>query len=379
MANAFESARMTSLAAHGAVRPSVDELITLSRRGLPRMYRPQRREFVQTLRRDPHAPSWLHAEGVNLRYAAIVALGAAHLPLAQQQELLAGDTATELAATVAERAMDATDPGAVALGAWVAAEVRDEPEGAVFGRLASLVKAATPVPTVDYAWALTALVAASKMGHYATLAEQAAERLLAAQAPSGVFPHVLPPETLGRFRAHVGCFADQVYPIQALSRYAAATGDRRALDAADRCAAQIVELQGPAGQWWWHYDTRTGDVVEGYPVYSVHQHAMAPMALFDLADAGGTDHIAAIASGLAWLGDHPESTGELIDPDAGVVWRKIGRREPPKAVRTIRAVSTSVRPGLRLSALDRVFAPGPIDYECRPYELGWLLYAWLRP
>jgi len=20
--------------------------------------------------------------------------------------------------------------------------------------------------------------------------------------------------------------------------------------------------------------------------------------------------------------------------------------------------------------------PGRVDYECRPYELGWLLYAW---
>jgi hypothetical protein len=36
-----------------------------------------------------------------------------------------------------------------------------------------------------------------------------------------------------------------------------------------------------------------------------------------------------------------------------------------------------VRPSLRLAGLDRVFPPGRIDYECRPYELGWLLYAWL--
>jgi hypothetical protein len=27
--------------------------------------------------------------------------------------------------------------------------------------------------------------------------------------------------------------------------------------------------------------------------------------------------------------------------------------------------------------LDRVCPPGVIDYECRPYELGWLLYAWV--
>ena len=60
----------------------------------------------------------------------------------------------------------------------------------------------------------------------------------------------------------------------------------------------ICELQGPDGQWWWHYDTRTGKVVEGYPVYSVHQDSMAPMALLDLEDAGGPQHSEAITRGL---------------------------------------------------------------------------------
>jgi len=27
--------------------------------------------------------------------------------------------------------------------------------------------------------------------------------------------------------------------------------------------------------------------------------------------------------------------------------------------------------------LDRLYRPGPVDRECRPYELGWLLLAWL--
>jgi hypothetical protein len=182
-----------------------------------------------------------------------------------------------------------------------------------------------------------------------------------------------------RFRAHVGCFADQVYPIQALARFAAATGDARALEASAACAQRIVELQGTAGQWWWHYDTRTGNVVEGYPVYSVHQHAMGPMALFDLAEAGGPDHGPAIAKGLDWIHDHPESAESLIDESRGVIWRKIGRRERRKAVRTLRAVTTAIRPGFRLDRLDRMFPPGPIDHECRPYELGWLLYAWHDP
>jgi len=214
------------------------------------------------------------------------------------------------------------------------------------------------------------------LGDTSRLVRLAADRLTDAQGGGGLFPHTLPARASGRFRAHIGCFADQVYPIQALARLSAATGDAEPLRMANRCAATICDLQGQAGQWWWHYDSRTGDVVEGYPVYSVHQHAMAPMALFDLADAGGTDHVADIALGLDWLRTHPEVMDELISEKHGVIWRKVGRREPPKAVRSLSAVTTALRPGWHLPALDKVFPPDRIDYECRPYELGWLLYAW---
>jgi hypothetical protein len=27
--------------------------------------------------------------------------------------------------------------------------------------------------------------------------------------------------------------------------------------------------------------------------------------------------------------------------------------------------------------LDRLYRPGTVDHECRPYELGWLLLTWL--
>ena len=85
----------------------------------------------------------------------------------------------------------------------------------------------------------------------------------------------------------MGSFAAQVYPIQALARLHRSADDQEALAVANSVAAAICTAQGEAGQWWWHYDGRTGGVVEGYPVYSVHQHAMGPMALLDLAEAGG--------------------------------------------------------------------------------------------
>jgi hypothetical protein len=117
-------------------------------------------------------------------------------------------------------------------------------------------------------------------------------------------------------------------------------------------------------------------VVEGYPVYSVHQYAMAPMALMDLFSAGGDDHRESIEFGVRWLATHPQVLGELVDRRFGVVWRKVGRREPPKAVRKLNAATTAMRPGLKVPGLDRLCPTTNIDHECRPYELGWLLYAW---
>jgi hypothetical protein len=167
-----------------------------------------------------------------------------------------------------------------------------------------------------------------------------------------------------------------VYPIQALARLAVATDDTTALTAANSAAARIVELQGDAGQWWWHYDARVDGIVEGYPVYSVHQHAMGPMALFDLLEAGGDDHSEAITRGLGWLDQHPEVLEDLVSERHALIWRKVGRREPPKAARKLAAVTTSFSPGLHVPGINTILPPTEIDHECRPYELGWLLYAW---
>jgi len=357
----------------------VDRLLELSVQGLRGMYLAASQEVVQTVRGrpGPHGPRVV-GEGRNLRYAAIVALGLHRTPLEVQRDVLAGGTAAELSAVVAQRAIGSADPGAVALAAWAVAETENRCDTVLFDRLRGWLHCGAALPTVDVAWMLTAAVAAGFVGRTADVASQARHLLLSHQGPQGLFPHALPPESLGRLRSHVGCFADQVYPIQALARFAAANADADALDAANRCAARICALQGDGGQWWWHYDARGESVVEGYPVYSVHQHAMAPMALMDLFDAGGDDHRDAMALGVRWLSTHPEVLGELVDPRFGVIWRKVGRREPAKAVRKMNAATTAIRPGLKAPGLDRLCPTTLVDHECRPYELGWLLYAWQR-
>ena len=73
-----------------------------------------------------------------------------------------------------------------------------------------------------------------------------------------------------------------------------------------------------------------------------------------------------------------ESLEDLVSPRHSMIWRKVGRTEPPKAARAIGAAVTSLRPGTQVPGLDALLPPGAVDHECRPYELGWLLYAWGR-
>lgn len=373
---------MTTLsrgAAIAAIDPTagrlIDEMVEISLRGLPAMWRADARVFGHSLRQRPGGA--LELVGSSPRYTAIVALGASAHSEADQRRALSGASARELAGWLVASA-GAGGLGDLALVTWACAET-GHPATAALGqslidRLAQGVRAAT----VEIAWALSALSALSGVAGATRAGARVRDALLAADARSvGIFPHRI--GTTGGWRGHVACFADQVYPIQALARWHRTTGDRAALDAAARCAAQICALQGDSGQWWWHYDARTGAVIEGYPVYSIHQDAMAPMALLDLLEAGGPDHRAAIARGLRWLEPAPELGRSMLDRERNVIWRKIARREPNKLSRAVRGLATRFAPRARLRGLDTLFPPSVLDAECRPYHFGWLLYSWPRP
>ncbi|WP_433181473.1 hypothetical protein [Actinoallomurus sp. CA-150999] len=321
-------------------------------------------EFVFTRRGEDARPV-----GRSLRYAAIAALGIRALPLDEQRVILHGDTVNDLIDGLMRRLGRLTGLGDVALVCWAAAEAGHADLPYALDHLRRLDATGAPVLTVDAAWVVSALVAAGVTdGHL----ERARARLLAGR--DVLFPHALDgPGLVPWYRAHVGSFADQVYPIQALARL----GDQEALKAAEEAAGMICAAQGDGGQWWWHYDARTGAVVEGYPVYSVHQHAMGPMALLDLAEAGGTAYGDAIRKGLLWMVRRPETGEPLVIDELALTWRKVARGDPRKLVRGVRALSARLHPGTRLPLLDRIFRPVVIDRECRPYEFGWLLYAWL--
>jgi hypothetical protein len=201
------------------------------------------------------------------------------------------------------------------------------------------------------------------------MAKRACESLCLNQGEHGFFGHLSRNTTFsGRLRGRIGSFADQVYPIYGLSKFYEARGSAGALDRARRCADAICRVQGELGQWWWHYDATSGKVLEQYPVYSVHQEGMAPMALFALEHAAGLTYREPIEKGLAWIFGRNEIGSDLRDP-SGIVWRCLKYRQRYRTqldrVGGLLGRNGNGSAGNQLTIL----------HECRPYELGWLLYA----
>jgi hypothetical protein len=229
--------------------------------------------------------------------------------------------------------------------------------------------------TTELAWFLAGLAHMSLVSRDGSLAapDLAATvfRLLQEnQGDSGTFGHEARTGTVtGMIRGHIGSFADQAYPIYALTMFARAYGVREAFGAAGKCAEAICRAQGTLGQWWWHYDARAGRVAERYPVYSVHQDGMAPMALFALADEAHVDFTEAIYRGLQWIAGDNEAGYDLRDKDRKVIWRSIYHSSRYDVwrhrLRYLAGAGIAPQSSNELQVLR----------ECRPYHLGWLLYA----
>ena len=124
------------------------------------------------------------------------------------------------------------------------------------------------------------------------------------------------------------------------------------------------------GQWWWHYDASSGQVADGYPVFSVHQHAMGPMALFKLGEVLHRDFDDWIYKGVRWINSNNELEFDMEDDSRKLIWRCIFRAR--------RSLKRYLKAGFGFQT-EATQHENPTDlkvlYECRPYELGWLLYA----
>jgi len=232
--------------------------------------------------------------------------------------------------------------------------------------------------TMELAWFLAGLAHAGlscpeKLSDLRELADKTYGLLEKNRGKSGFFGHLSTSKSVaGLLRGRVGSFADQVYPIYALSKYAVAFQLEAPAKLALDCANAICEAQGELGQWWWLYESQSGRVSSKYHVYSVHQQGMAPMALIAVEEATGKSFEQPIYKGLRWITGANELGEDMRDMSQGLIWRCIyPQQKYGKYLNVLRSLVGL--PNGKVSAADL-----KILYEDRPYELGWLLYAFGR-
>jgi hypothetical protein len=338
------------------------------------MLEPEQRLFCYRLNQTPNG---MVREGVSHRYTIMSLLGL-HRFQAGGQRSLPVDTTSILDALLVD--LEWIDNlGDLGLMLWLCALSRPEHLEEIYSRLdvrSALARfgGVRDGVTMEIAWFLSGLAHAALAGGRGLqdlngIAMQTFSLLSANQGKRGIFGHqARNRSTIGLLRGRFGSFADQVYPIYALAKYAEAFQSRAALREGQNCADAICRAQGPLGQWWWHYDAVTGKVLQRYPVYAVHQHGMAPLALFAIGDAAGLDFSESIYKGLTWIYGNNELNIDLRGTGSNLVWRSIYRWSPAIYIQEFADYLRGHSSHLRADDFR-------IRFECRPYELGWLLYA----
>jgi hypothetical protein len=351
------------------------DLCALAANGLVAMLDSEKQLFCHRLNRTPKG---LVREGLSHRYSVMALLGLHRLEAGGRRSLPI-DTGRVFDALLADLAW-IDNIGDLGLLLWLCAVTRPDHLEQIYSdldvrRALSRFPGAQNGVTMEVSWFLSGLAHAAlavgrKLPHLPTLAAETFLLVTANQGVHGTFGHLARSRGVrGALRGRIGSFADQVYPIYALAKFGEAFQNGPALELSRSCADAICRSQGPLGQWWWHYDALTGKVFQRYPVYAVHQHGMAPLALFALADVAGFDFSKSIYKGLAWIYGNNELNLDLCETPSNLVWRSVYRRNPAgtclrELVDFLKGSPSTVPVGdLRIKS------------ECRPYELGWLLYA----
>lgn len=356
-------------------RVDVAQLISRSCRGLVHMFDHEQKLFCYRLKQTEHG---LVREGLSRRYTIMSLLGLRRLELSGQPSPI------DIKASWNKLLQDTSwidNCGDVGLLLWLGALLEPESLEQICSsplqkNVLQSYRDARAGRTMELAWLLTGLAHAAlvRRDELTGLTAKTYQLLMKNQGEYGIFGHVFQSGTVsGLMRGRFGSFADQVYPIYALARLAQAFGIDEALISARKCAEAICEHQGPLGQWWWQYDSVSGQVLQRYPVYSVHQEGMAPMALFALAEASGWDFSTRINKGLQWIAGENELKYDMRDEGGEVVWRSFFPRRKHRNYLEEVSAFLGIR-GERSTPRDLT-----IRKECRPYELGWLLYAFASP
>jgi hypothetical protein len=168
-------------------------------------------------------------------------------------------------------------------------------------------------------------------------------------------------------------FATQIYALLALTETARHDLRSTSKSEAVQLAERLIALRRPDAAWPWLFHADRAVVAEPYELYSVHQDAMAPMALFALAEVTGDDRFAdAAVEGYEWCFGNNELGFNFYDVANRFAHRAIRRRGAADQVNLWTNTALSLA-GAR-ARLD--LGGASVNTTCRPYHLGWILEAW---
>jgi hypothetical protein len=318
-------------------------------------------------------------EGSSIRYAAISQIG-----IAKWRQYHPDDRGNlpELWPNISDSFKNITDIGDIALSLWAGIQsCADNCE-----KFAQALKENWPIQSarcnaVELGWVVQACLMAQQSDSMKTdlkpvLDDSHRQLISLFDAGSELFYKHHRQGLMEIISRHISCFADQVYPIVALSNYGLLYNHSQSIDSAAQATEKICQYQGELGQWWWHYDVTHKRICEEYPVFSVHQDSMAPMAVMASDKASKQNHTDKIGLGLQWNFGFNELGENLVHQEKGIIWRDIERNEPAKLSRKIRSICSIAG----LSGLHHLTGKCVrglrVNRECRPYHLGWILYAW---
>ena len=169
-------------------------------------------------------------------------------------------------------------------------------------------------------------------------------------------------------------FGGITYFLKLLDHYASAFGSSEASELFEGGVDKIISLQGQNGEWAWFYDAVTGNVVDWYEVYSVHQEAMAMLFLLPAHDRDFAKTEGAINKSVNWLFGDNELHAQIMVDEPFFSFRSIRRRGTlQREKRILRAFGNAI---LGRSAAPAAASDLEINTECRSYEMGWTVYAW---
>ena len=314
----------------------------------------------------------LTPRGESVRYSLMVLLGMQRASAAGIADVV---DLGELWQTCLDRRNDFT-AGDVGLALWADSRGDGTATASLLEQYARLVPADAalrPLVGMEIAWSVIGLAhALDRAPDAARPLEQVTRHFeQERRADSGLYFH----DAASPIRRHLPNFATEIYSLLALSTLARLDLRPQARRHAEVLAGHLVRMQLADGGWPWLFDADRACVAERYEVYSVHQDAMAPMALLDLSELTGDERWAdAAIAGLAWSHGANELQADLFDEDAAFAHRSI-RRTPPydrlALVANSAAARSTGRP-LRVDGGTQV----EVDATCRPYHLGWILEAW---